>query len=174
MKASHLSQNAFFEKKVGEEVRRMRRVGETNEGSILAFGEPTWGEISVDLSDDVNEILYETPDVPSDLLRLTQKFKADKYWQFFFIFLHFRQALVTFVDESFDTISNIPAYQKVKQVNDSNTRKYGSTHKHKHRLDEDEIKPRHWFTHTGLTNGRRSKLHATLPSLCSHGSQYVL
>ena len=126
MKASHLSQNAFFEKKVGEEVRRMRRVGETNEGSILAFGEPTWGEISVDLSDDVNEILYETPDVPSDLLRLTQKFKADKYWQFFFIFLHFRQALVTFVDESFDTISNFPAYQKVKQANDSNTRKYGA------------------------------------------------
>ena len=123
MKASHLSQNAFFEKKVGEEVRRMRRVGETNEGSILAFGEPTWGEISVDLSDDVNEILYETPDVPSDLLRLTQKFKADKYWQFFFIFLHFRQALVTFVDESFDTISNIPAYQKVKQANRAKRRK---------------------------------------------------
>jgi hypothetical protein len=33
---------------------------------------------------------------------------------------------VTFVDESFDTISNIPAYQKVKQANDSNTRKYGA------------------------------------------------
>jgi hypothetical protein len=100
MKASHLSQNAFFEKKVGEEVRRMRRVGTTKNGSILAFGEPTWGEISVDLSADVNEIFYETPDVPSDLLRMTEKFKADKYWQFFFIFLHFRQALVTFVDES--------------------------------------------------------------------------
>jgi hypothetical protein len=28
---------------------------------------------------------------------------------------------------------------------------------------EDEIKPRHWCTRTGLTNGRRSKLHATLP-----------
>jgi hypothetical protein len=77
--ASHLSQNAFFEKKVGEEVRRMRRVGTTKDGSILAFGEPTWGEISVDLSADVNEIFvneifYETPDVPSDLLRMTEKF----------------------------------------------------------------------------------------------------
>jgi hypothetical protein len=78
------------------------------------------------LSADVNEIFYETPDVPSDLLRMTEKFKADKYWQFFFFFLHFRQALVTFVDESFDTISNFPAYQKVKQANDSNTRKYGA------------------------------------------------
>jgi hypothetical protein len=29
MKASHFSQNAFFEKKVGEEVHRMRRVGES-------------------------------------------------------------------------------------------------------------------------------------------------
>jgi hypothetical protein len=123
MKASHLSQNAFFEKKVGEEVRRMRRVGTTKDGSILAFGEPTWGEISVDLSADVNEIFYETPDVPSDLLRMTEKFKADKYWQFFFIFLRFRQALVTFVDESFDTISNIPAYQKVKQANRAKRRK---------------------------------------------------
>jgi hypothetical protein len=31
-----------------------------------------------------------------------------------------------------------------------------------HRLDEDEIQPRHWFTCTGLTNGRHSKPHTTL------------
>jgi hypothetical protein len=36
-------------------------------------------------------------------------------------------------------------------------------HKHKHRLDDDEIKARHWFTRTGLTNGRHAKRHATLP-----------
>jgi hypothetical protein len=38
--------------------------------------------------------------------------------------------------------------------------------KHEQRLDEDEIKPRHWFTRclqTGLANGRHSKLHTTLP-----------
>jgi hypothetical protein len=34
---------------------------------------------------------------------------------------------------------------------------------HEHRLDEDEIPPRHWFTRTGLTNGRHAKLHKTLP-----------
>jgi hypothetical protein len=39
----------------------------------------------------------------------------------------------------------------------------GSTHKHEHRLDEDKIQPRHWFTRTGLTNGRHAKLRATLP-----------
>jgi 2'-5' RNA ligase len=36
-------------------------------------------------------------------------------------------------------------------------------HEHEHRLDEDEIKPRHWFARAGLTNGRRAKLHTTLP-----------
>jgi hypothetical protein len=41
----------------------------------------------------------------------------------------------------------------------------GLPHKHEHRLDEGEIKPRHWFTRTGLTNGRHSKLHTALPSL---------
>jgi hypothetical protein len=30
-------------------------------------------------------------------------------------------------------------------------------HKHEQRLDEDEIKPRHWFTRSGLANGRHSK-----------------
>jgi hypothetical protein len=43
----------------------------------------------------------------------------------------------------------------------------GPHHKQQHRLDEDEIKQRHWFTRTGLTNGRRSKLRTTLPSLSS-------
>jgi hypothetical protein len=37
-----------------------------------------------------------------------------------------------------------------------------SQHKHKHRLDEDEIQSRHWCTHTWLTNGRHSKLHTTV------------
>jgi hypothetical protein len=36
-------------------------------------------------------------------------------------------------------------------------------HKHEHRLDEDEIKPSHWSTRTGLTNGRHAQLHTTLP-----------
>jgi hypothetical protein len=40
----------------------------------------------------------------------------------------------------------------------------GLPHKHEHRLDKDEIKPRHWFTCTGLTNERHVKLHATLPT----------
>jgi hypothetical protein len=34
-------------------------------------------------------------------------------------------------------------------------------------LDEEESKPRHWFTSSGLTNGRRSKLHTTLPMITS-------
>jgi hypothetical protein len=29
---------------------------------------------------------------------------------------------------------------------------------------KDEIPPRHWFTRTGLTNGRHAKRHATLPT----------
>jgi hypothetical protein len=40
-------------------------------------------------------------------------------------------------------------------------------HKHEHRLDEDEIKPRHWFTRTGLANGRRARLHTALPMMVS-------
>jgi hypothetical protein len=43
----------------------------------------------------------------------------------------------------------------------------GLPHKHEHRLDQDEIKPRHWFTRTGLTNGRHANLHThtTLPTV---------
>jgi hypothetical protein len=37
----------------------------------------------------------------------------------------------------------------------------GPHHNQQHRLDEDEMKARHWFTRTGLTNGRHAKRHTT-------------
>jgi hypothetical protein len=56
---------------------------------------------------------------------------------------------------------------RTSDVRSSSTAVRVDTHKHEHRLDEDEMKRRHWFTSTGLTNGRRSKRHATLPTFAS-------
>jgi hypothetical protein len=47
-------------------------------------------------------------------------------------------------------------------------RREGLAHKREHRLCEDEIQPRGWFTQIWLTNGRHAKLHTT-PTRRLHG-----